>query len=99
MGFLDFLEKIGGFFGFRNFSEEDRYIKAIYAALSEAGEELKNYNEAIEHGKKAARKAGAERNIYAPKDLGKFMEEGRLENKATVLIELKKKINRILREF
>ena len=49
-GFLDFLEKIGGFFGFRNFSEEDRYIKAIYAVLSEAEEELKKYNETTKYG-------------------------------------------------
>ncbi len=52
MGLSDFLEKIGvlveeNILGYKKFNENDRYIKAIYAALAGAEKDLRNWNETI----------------------------------------------------
>lgn len=95
MGFLDFLGKV---FGYKNMSEEDKAIKAIYAAVQKAENYMKTYNAAI--GKTSKWKPDpTQRNIYAPKDIHKELKEEKLKNKVSVLSQLKKDINNILREF
>ena len=101
MGFADFVEKLGQvILGLRRpgFSEYDNHIKAIYAALQKAENDLKNYERVIYETRKI-KPRGKEGTIYSPKDLNKELKEQRLQNKVAVLSQLKREINSILREY
>ncbi|MBS3171036.1 hypothetical protein J4449_00320 [Candidatus Woesearchaeota archaeon] len=87
MGFLDFLANIGerieSLF-VPNYSEETREIKEIYIVLKKVEQDLKNYNYGIQRLKGKSRKE---------------METQKLVNKLGLLSQMKKDINKILREF
>ncbi len=100
MGFLDFFDKMSKLFednvlGHKKFNEDDRYIKAIYAALQNAEKDLRVYSEASYKTEIMSKDPEKE---YLPK-LAKGYKEEKLNNKIAVLKKLKKDINNILREF
>ena len=87
MGFIDFLANIGERIEslvVPNYSEDTREIKEIYIVLKGTEKDLKNYNEAIYRLKGKSRKE---------------MKTQKLVNKLSLLIQMKKDINKILREF
>lgn len=71
----------------KKYEEEDRIIAAIYVAVEKAKIDLRNYNEATE--------VLINKNPLS----GKVMRADKLKNKISVISQLKKDINNILREF
>ncbi len=93
---MSFFERAGEIFGFRRFSEEDNHIKAVYVALAKAEKELKVWNEVTYITDIRSKREKDKENLPI---IAKNMKEERLQHKAAILSQLKREINKVLREF